>query len=472
VRNERNKTTAEYLREDAEQILGGLGELLASSTLRHHQPIQRTRDAVTIWAGPTGEWSELEVEGRRLQSRLLKEYGDFAERIGVLLRGQPEDGVTALEDADTAIRDLLERSNTWHKTTDEAVGAARTAIETQLELVDGLHDEGGGTAIYAADTNAVLYNPDLETWSFNQTSRFEIVLSPTVVVELDERKIDRRNEDLRERAESVIRRVGEYGRRGSILDGVPLNKPTSTIRAIAREPRMDESLSWLDPTNRDDRFIASVLEIMRQHPRSAVTIVTIDQNLKNKADLARIPWVEPPEPAERPARKPRAPRVRITRFRPTGGGEGIVDFAGEVQNLEPHPITVEISAAVGETPVPVHPEDVNLLANTLPTRFRVSVPRPGLGERIPAFNHETTLYDRTLKVVVAADGAEADSAEWSEIVYDPDENRDRYAIQQLYWRVGRGELQQGDERTMARLRMIHDYEERLKRGPEGRSWTT
>jgi predicted ribonuclease YlaK len=59
---------------------------------------------------------------------------------------------------------------------------------------------------------------------------------------------------------------------------------------------MAESLPWLDAGNRDDRFIASVIEVMRAHPRSAVVIVTRDVNLQNKAEFASLPFVEPPDP--------------------------------------------------------------------------------------------------------------------------------------------------------------------------------
>jgi hypothetical protein len=59
---------------------------------------------------------------------------------------------------------------------------------------------------------------------------------------------------------------------------------------------MAESLPWLDPSNRDDRFLASRFGIVRSHPRRAVTIVTRDINPQNKADFASLPFVEPPEP--------------------------------------------------------------------------------------------------------------------------------------------------------------------------------
>jgi predicted ribonuclease YlaK len=59
---------------------------------------------------------------------------------------------------------------------------------------------------------------------------------------------------------------------------------------------MEESLPWLDADNRDDRFIASAIEVMRARPRSAVVIVTRDLNLQNKAEFASLPFVEPPDP--------------------------------------------------------------------------------------------------------------------------------------------------------------------------------
>jgi hypothetical protein len=58
---------------------------------------------------------------------------------------------------------------------------------------------------------------------------------------------------------------------------------------------MATSLPWLDPTNDDDRLIAGLLEVMRTYPHSAVLLVTRDVNLQNKAELARVPFIEPPE---------------------------------------------------------------------------------------------------------------------------------------------------------------------------------
>jgi predicted ribonuclease YlaK len=59
---------------------------------------------------------------------------------------------------------------------------------------------------------------------------------------------------------------------------------------------MEASLPWLDPSSKDDRFIASIIEVMRGRSRSPVVAVTRDINVQNKASFARLPIVEPPEP--------------------------------------------------------------------------------------------------------------------------------------------------------------------------------
>lgn len=109
-------------------------------------------------------------------------------------------------------------------------------------------------------------------------------------------KIEHKNPEVRAKAERLIRGVKEYRRRGSLADGVTIARGVSSVATIATEPRMGDSLYWLDAANDDDRIIASVLEVMRVRPRSAVVLVTRDINMQNKADYGRIPFVEPPDP--------------------------------------------------------------------------------------------------------------------------------------------------------------------------------
>ena len=44
------------------------------------------------------------------------------------------------------------------------------------------------------------------------------------------------------------------------------------------------------------------MEVQRAHPRASVCLVTEDLNLQTKAELAAVPFVEPPEPNQEPGR--------------------------------------------------------------------------------------------------------------------------------------------------------------------------
>jgi hypothetical protein len=72
-----------------------------------------------------------------------------------------------------------------------------------------------------------------------------LVLGPSILVELDELKINHRNPDVRQKTEGLISRIKGFRTRGQLTQGVPLRKPASTIRAIATDPRLDDSLPWL-----------------------------------------------------------------------------------------------------------------------------------------------------------------------------------------------------------------------------------
>jgi predicted ribonuclease YlaK len=151
------------------------------------------------------------------------------------------------------------------------------------------------------DTNALIFNPDLEKWKFDGTPQFTMVLIPAVLSELDSLKVNHRVETVREKAEKIISRIKEYRRRaaaavGRLTDGVVVVTGVSNIIAIAVEPKMEASLPWLDPASKDDQILASVIEVMRMRPRSPVLLVTRDINLQNKAEFANIPFVEPPDP--------------------------------------------------------------------------------------------------------------------------------------------------------------------------------
>ena len=146
------------------------------------------------------------------------------------------------------------------------------------------------------DTSQADAVDELDKWRFDDAAHFTLVITATVLGELDHLKIEHRNPELRERAESLIRRIKSYRGRGDLSAGVTLVKNVSTIKTLALEPKVEETLPWLDPTNKDDRILAAFVEVMREHVRTPVILVTRDINLQNKAEYAGLPFAEPSDP--------------------------------------------------------------------------------------------------------------------------------------------------------------------------------
>jgi predicted ribonuclease YlaK len=140
----------------------------------------------------------------------------------------------------------------------------------------------------------LLANPDIERWQFEGVDHFTIVLTPTALSELDRHKVNHKNECVRRKASKLILKIKEYRRRGPLHGGVSVVKGQVSLRSVAHEPNMSESLSWFDATNADDRFLATALEEIRANLGARVFIVTSDINMQNKAEAAGIPFYEVP----------------------------------------------------------------------------------------------------------------------------------------------------------------------------------
>jgi hypothetical protein len=251
-------------------------------------------------------------------------------------------------------------------------------------------------------------------------------------------------------------------RRGDIRTGVTLRRDRSVVRLTAPEPDFERTLSWLDPTSKDDRLLASVLEVLREHPHSPVILVTRDVNMQNKASHAGIPFIEPPDPAERPAPRKKPADIRIVTFKGGDGSSQAVSFRADVQNHESKPVQATVAASIDGVPVEVHPAEMNLLANAPPTTVTIRVPRPDRADIIKALGDETTLYGGTLTLIVAVDGTEVASHNWSEVVYAPGENQARYEVQQQVWRIAKGEGTEGDLRSDAIRQLLERQGDRFE----------
>jgi len=240
-------------------------------------------------------WKELNNEGKQIQNKLLKEYKKFIDLVLVLIKDVSKIMKNEFEECSNEILSYVEQNQqVWVKSTEEVLSKVLEYIDKQMEVVDSLYDPKEGSLIMVPDTNALLSNPDIENWKFKDVTKFNLLLVPTVSSELDRLKVFHNNKNIREKCKKIIRKLNEYRRRGTLTEGVPVIKNKIWVRAIAVEPDFNNTLSWLDIQNNDDRILASFIEIMRFHPKSIIILVTNDLNLQNKAEFARIPCVPSP----------------------------------------------------------------------------------------------------------------------------------------------------------------------------------
>jgi rRNA-processing protein FCF1 len=292
------KTVLENVRGQSARLRQLLEELSEYSSIkRWYNP---NNDGF-IWIGGHFAWEELSDDGRQAQAKTLEDYRRFYSILKVLLREQPEDTLGKVDEANTRILQLIQqREPLYTDDTKAQFQRAFEALDSQTAMLGRLYGQSDGRSALVPDTNALIFNPAVEKWLFDEFPEFSIVLTPPVLSELDSLKVNHRVEAVREKSEQVIRRIKEFRRRAvqagvRLADGVVLVEGVSDVVAIATEPQMEMSLPWLDPANADDRLLAVVIEVMRTHPRTAVVLVTRDINLQNKAEFANVPFVEPPD---------------------------------------------------------------------------------------------------------------------------------------------------------------------------------
>lgn len=253
------------------------------------------RGGSIIIVGPSHVFPQLDSAQRRICSRIGEELDHFMAVVRAMLRSRPKASQQSLSQAEKTLRAVADQTHVHYSSTDEVKAGVTKALDELLALIIDLHDDSEGDILLVPDTNALLSSPALESWNYEDFDAFQLVLVPTVLAELDELKVSHRNQDVRDKANALIRQIKEYRRRGKLNAGVPIVRNRITLRALAVEPDLDASLPWLDRTNADDRILASCVEVMRTHPRAAVVLVSGDINIQNKAEFALIPFLEPPE---------------------------------------------------------------------------------------------------------------------------------------------------------------------------------
>lgn len=246
-----------------------------------------------VVVGPALRWSALPAQYRPAQTATLQRYRRWYELFSKAHAGCSADLRKQVEEIDDAVVSAIELQSGWH--VKETVRANQVAVsELIAECYALLPQSNNPSTTLVPDTNALLKtsNPaDFRTAC--EVNQFTFVLCPTVLSELDELKVSRRDQSLAERAEKAISRIKGFRSQGSLHDGVTVDG-TIKVKMVPTEPRMAELPKWLDPYSNDDRLIGSCLELQFQNPTANVILVTGDINLQNKAEMAFLPFCEPP----------------------------------------------------------------------------------------------------------------------------------------------------------------------------------
>lgn len=116
-----------------------------------------------------------------------------------------------------------------------------------------------------------------------------LVVHPTVIKELDEKKYTASNTRLKRKAQEIISKFKEISEGKSVPNGIQIVFPDYSIEDV------DWRTLGLNSSNADDRIIAATLAIKEKSAGDEVLIVTADFGLELKAKNHGIKFVSPPE---------------------------------------------------------------------------------------------------------------------------------------------------------------------------------
>ncbi len=244
-----------------------------------------------VVGGDYYEWQPLTLDAKVIRSKASALVRAFEGDLRwILILHDPLGEQRRLFFAKEVADIIDQQSHTRLKSVREAEAQVQRYFDeslfSMLEIYDPLEDEN----LIIPDTNVFLDFPDLEGYHLG-LPKVRLVLTPTVLKELDAKK-RARDVDIVHNARSLIRRLKDCGDRGNILEGVPISDRV-ILMTRAAEPRRQGLLNWLDLDVPDDRFIASSLEVARQHPKAKVLVVSGDFNVLNRARAARLSAFDP-----------------------------------------------------------------------------------------------------------------------------------------------------------------------------------
>lgn len=279
-------STAARLQSSLHSLTERSADLIRDMPVEH---FEREGSGV-VFICPEYHWGQASPEQLNAQLAIKRDYEQWLEIFRSAFRTATTDLNRRIKKADQGFRRWIELSSNWSISPDRVANEKRLREDAErfVKILAILEVDGAIETILIPDTNAIVGEPDPTQYKdIAGDNSFVFLLLPTVLAELDKMKNSHRNPDFREKVKKTITRIKGWRNQGSLLDGVTVNR-TITVRAVASEPDMQRTLTWLDEHNLDDRIIATVLEVQSAHPAARVVLITGDINLLNKTDVAQI----------------------------------------------------------------------------------------------------------------------------------------------------------------------------------------
>lgn len=245
-------------------------------------------------------WEDLKPDGKVFRNFLYKEFNRILELWDYLIEPFPDDLINNYKEYKKEISDsILQTDTTWSRNTQEAFLNCERALVGIYDLFLLSVNAKAKNDLYVLDTSALIHNPDIEDWKFDQVEKFTLVVPITVIQELDSYEMSNKNDIVKTKAKKILNKIRNLSLRGKLSDGVNVRDNKIFFQTLPFEVSIPKVFSLMNTSNNDDKIFSTFLYTIRENVNSTVTLITRDTGLFVKANHYGLPSEQPPDPIEK-----------------------------------------------------------------------------------------------------------------------------------------------------------------------------
>ncbi len=284
---------AQSLEQELQIIEDQMMGLLDASTILEYE--SNPYSSIVVIGAPY-YWGPTDRIQQSLQRQLKQMYSAWFERFNLLLRHIPKNVQENVNDIDKLVNMWIEKEDGFQASLPGSVEAAKSLFMKKISFfhsfVSDIDHEHNPEVILVIDTSALLDVPNFHNYvQIEGINASRVIVPSTVLRELDN-LCHAKDEGKQKKAKEARMQIKSLQTQGKLTEGISVE--CLVIQTLAVEPDFKQTLRWLDSTINDDRIIASSLEVQIKYPSDYVVIVTGDSVLHSKAEMAKLPYCEPP----------------------------------------------------------------------------------------------------------------------------------------------------------------------------------